>query len=86
MAKFSSGLSPSIFLVSAISASPSAEPCDFAVPCALGAGHAITECILINDGAEVCAFAALMALSSAGRSTFPSACAATSITCQPYAR
>ena len=35
------GSIPRIFLVCAISSAPSADPCDFAVPEALGAGQAI---------------------------------------------
>ena len=85
-AKFSSGFKPKIFLVSAISSTPNAEPCDPAVPFAFGAGHAMTECIRINDGLVSSVFAEIIAASTAGRSMRPSAADGTSITCQPYAR
>ena len=85
-AKCSSGFKPKIFLVSAISSAPRAEPCEPAVPFAFGAGQAITECIRINDGLVSSALAAIIAASTAGRSMRPSAAAGTSITCQPYAR
>ena len=49
-ANFSSGLRPSSTLVAAISSSPSAEPCDFAVLRSFGAGHAITDFIRISVG------------------------------------
>ena len=78
IANFSSGLRPNSFFVAAISSSPSADPCDFAVPRNFGAGHAITECIRINDGFVVSAFAANIAASSDAKSIFPSARAATS--------
>ncbi|CAB4724165.1 unannotated protein [freshwater metagenome] len=47
------GSIPRIFLVCAISSAPSAEPCDFAVPEALGAGQAITVCKRIKTGEEL---------------------------------
>ncbi len=83
IAKCSSGFNPSAIFVCLISSSPSAEPCDAAVPRALGAGQAITDFIRIKEGFEPSFFAAIIAASSAARSTFPSAVAATSITCQP---
>ena len=86
IAKCSSGFKPSATLVALISSSPSAEPCDAAVPCAFGAGQAITDFIRIKVGFVVSSLAADIAASSAARSTLPSFAAATSITCQPYAR
>ena len=86
IAKCSSGFKPSATLVALISSSPNAEPCEPAVPCALGAGHAITDFMRIKVGLPVSFFAATIAASSAARSTFPFAAAATSMTCQPYAR
>ena len=83
IAKCSSGFSPNATLVSLISSSPNAEPCDAAVPRALGAGHAITDFILIKVGFETSFFAATIAASRAARSTLPSDAAATSMTCQP---
>ena len=82
-AKCSSGFKPRIFLVSAISSAPNAEPCEPAVPLAFGAGHAITECMRISDGLVNSAFAEIMAASTDGKSIRPSAAAGTSITCQP---
>ena len=86
IAKSSSGFRPSAIFVALISSAPNADPCEPAVPCALGAGQAITECIRINVGLVVSCFAATIAASSATRSTLPVASAATSMTCHPYAR
>ena len=83
IAKSSSGLSPNSTLVCLISSSPKAEPCEAAVPRALGAGQAITDFIRISEGLEISFFAATIAASSAAISTLPSGAAATSMTCQP---
>ena len=83
IAKCSSGLSPNAIFVCAISSAPKADPCDAAVPCALGAGQAMTDFIRISDGLVLSFFAASIAASSAAISTLPSFAAATSITCQP---
>ena len=85
IAKSSSGLRPNAVFVALISSAPSAEPWEAAVPCALGAGQAMTDFIRINEGLLTSFFAASIAASSAIRSTSPFASAATSITCQPYA-
>ena len=81
--KLSSGLSPSAAFVAATSSAPSAEPCDFDVPRAFGAGHAMTVFKRISVGASVSASAFAIAASKPSRSTFPSASAATSRTFQP---
>ena len=57
-AKWASGSKPSTFLVAATSSSPRAEPCDFPVPWALGAGHAMTVCSTIRLGRSVASAAA----------------------------
>ena len=84
--KDSSGFNPSAIFVAATSCAPSAEPCDSAVPLALGAGHAITVCRRIKVGFLLSVFAANIAFSKASRSTLPSPLAETSMTFQPYAR
>ena len=81
--KLSSGLSPSATFVAATSLAPRADPCDFDVPRAFGAGHAMTVFKRIRVGASVSASAFTIAASSASRSTFPSPSAATSNTFQP---
>ena len=86
IAKCSSGSKPSNFFVSAISSAPRAEPWDSAVFRALGAGQAIIDCMRISVGLIVSFLAAIIAASTAVRSTSPSLAAATSMTFQPYAR
>ncbi|CAB4850890.1 unannotated protein [freshwater metagenome] len=83
IAKLSSGLSPSACLVCSISDAPRAEPCDLEVPCAFGAGHAITVFNRISVGLVDWAIAFFIASSSATRSTSPFLRAGTSRTSQP---
>ncbi|MDH6113334.1 hypothetical protein P3T34_005549 [Kitasatospora sp. MAP12-44] len=83
--KVFSGSKPSTFLVAAISASPSAEPCALPVFCASGAGQAMIVRIAMMDGREVSALAAVSASAMACTSTSPLLLGATRWTCQPYA-
>ena len=84
--KLLAGSSPNSIFVAATSSAPSADPWDFAVFRAVGAGHAIIVLSRINVGLFRSFIASLIALSSATRSTSPFDNAATSITFQPYAR
>ena len=85
-AKCSSGFNPSSFLVAAISSAPNADPCDFEVPFAFGAGQAMTVFNRIRVGCLRLRPAVLIALSRFTKSTSPLDNAATSITSHPYAR
>ena len=82
-AKCSTGFKPSSVLVAAISSAPSADPWDLAVPCAWGAGQAITVFNLIIVGCFRFAAACVIALSKLTKSTSPFERAGTSITSQP---
>ncbi len=83
--KVFSGSKPSTFLVAAISAAPSAEPCALAVFWASGAGQAMIVRMAMKDGREVSALAAASAVASAATSMSPSVFGLTRWTCQPYA-
>ena len=81
-----SGSQPRTFLVAATSSSPSALPCAFSVPCALGAGHAMIVSSTMSDGLSVTAPAAVIASYSAGTSStysLPPLVQSTTWTCQP---
>ena len=56
-----SGSKPSTFLVAATSSAPRAEPCDFPVPCSLGAGQAMIVLSSMKLGWSVTALAASIA-------------------------
>jgi hypothetical protein len=75
-------------LVAATSASPSALPCAFSVPWALGAGQAMIVSSTISDGFPVTLPAAVIASYSAGTSStysLPPLVQSTTCTSQPYA-
>ncbi len=72
--------------MAATSSAPSAEPWALPVPCALGAGQAMTVRSTMKLGRSVTASAARMASYSAGTSSWysvPPLVQSTTCTCQP---